>query len=127
MSTLSSLDANGVTWMPISTLDDFVHYLATGEDPHGRISADIVAEMNFPHASFTVTGKADFDHLRLGVSDRPWVVRVEPAEATPDGFLVVVEYDAHQAGVLNTFRTINVVSVEGEQITRLRHWCTGAL
>jgi len=115
------------TWMPTTTVADFLHYLSTGADPHGRISADVVAEMTFPHTTFKVIGKADFDHLRAHVSDRPWVLRAEPALPLPDGFLVAVEYDAHQGDSTNTFHTINVVTVTGEQITGFRHWCSGAL
>lgn len=115
------------TWMPTTTLADFLGYLATGQDPHGRISPDVVAEMNFPHTTFTVVGKAGFDELRSQVSDREWVLRTESAEPVPDGFVVVVEYDAFRDQEKATFRTINAVTVDGQQITRLRHWCTGAL
>jgi hypothetical protein len=115
------------TYMPTTTLEDFVHYLSTGLDPHGRISPGVVAEMNFPHTTFNVEGKEDFDRLRDDVSDRDWVMRVESAEPIPDGFLAVIDYDAHQDGTMSTFRTITAVSLTGEQITRIRHWCTGAL
>ncbi len=114
------------TSMPITTLADFLHYLGTGEDPNGLISAQITAEMNFPHTSFTVRGKADFDRLRDDVSDHPWVLRAEPAVPTPDGFYVVVEYDAGHGGDDQTFRTLNVVTVTDDQIVRVQHWCTGA-
>jgi len=34
--------------MSQTTLDALVHYLATGEDPHGRIAENLKGEMNFP-------------------------------------------------------------------------------
>ena len=115
------------TTMPTSTLADFTQYLATGQDPHERISPDVIADMNFPHTSFTVTGKADLDVLRAQVSDEDWVIRLESVEPISYGFLAVLEYDASRGHETSTFRTINVVSLAGDQISRLRHWCTGAL
>ena len=38
------------------------------EDPHGLISVNCVAQLNFPHASFTLDDKTAFDELRARVS-----------------------------------------------------------
>lgn len=115
------------TTMPTRTLPDFVHYLSTGEDPHGLIADDVVGEMCFPHTTFTVSGKAAFDELRASVSEAPWVMRVGRVESTPSGFAVVIEYDATSAGRRDTYRTVTLVTIEDDQVTRLAHWCSGVL
>ena len=113
--------------MANTALDAFVHYLATGEDPHHRIAEDLKGEMNFPGTSFGLLNKAGFDDLRRRVSDQPWVMRVEAMEPTASGFVTVIEYDATLDEKTETYRTITTVTVTGEQITHLAHWCTGAL
>lgn len=111
----------------MSAAEDLLHYLSTGEDPHGRISPEVIAEMNFPHVSFALEGKAALDEARDQVSDHPWVIRAEPAVPTQDGFVVVLDYDAGRDGQDATFRTVSLVTVENDQVTRFRHWCTGEL
>ena len=114
--------------IPRTTLSDFLHYLATGEDPHGMISADCVAEMNFPHASFTVDGKAAFDELRAGVSPEPWILTVGSVDSTPDGFVAVIDIvTVVPGGGRETSRTVTIVRLQDDQIGHLSHWCTGAL
>ena len=44
--------------MASTALDAFVHYLATGEDPHHRIAENLKGEMNFPGTSFGLLNKA---------------------------------------------------------------------
>jgi hypothetical protein len=110
-----------------TTFDSFVHYLATGEDPHHCIAENLKGEMNFPGRVFGLLSKAAFDELRARVSDQPWEVRVESMEPTPSGFVTVIEYDATLEGKTDSYRTITAVTVAGERITHLAHWCTGAL
>lgn len=114
--------------MPRTALTDFLHYLATGEDPHGIISDRCVAQMNFPHASFTLDNKAAFDELRAGVSPEPWLLHVDSVDSMPDGFVAVIDVDSisPHGGTLRT-RTVTLVRIEGDQIVHLSHWCTGAL
>jgi hypothetical protein len=113
--------------MPGPVVDDVVHYLATGEDPHRSIADDVEAQFNLPHASFTVSSRAEVERLRAGVSDRPWVTRVERVEPTPSGFVLVMDYDTTRQGQVDTVRTVTLVTVEGRRITAWQHWCTGAL
>jgi hypothetical protein len=115
--------------MPRTALSDFLHYLSTGEDPHGRISLGCVAQMNFPHASFTLNGKAAFDELRVDVSPQPWVLTVVSVDSTVDGFVAVIDIEtgARDGSDVETSRTVTIVRFDGDQITGLSHWCTGQL
>jgi hypothetical protein len=113
--------------MPSTALSDFLHYLSTGEDPHGLISPDCVAQMNFPHNSFTVEGKAAFDELQARASDTPWVLDVDAVEPTPDGFLAVIDIETSHEGQSARARTITTVTLKDDQVAAIRHWCTGAL
>lgn len=117
--------------MPRTMLSDFLHYLSTGEDPHRRISDDLEGDMNFPHATLRLHGKADFDRLRAGASNQPWKLQVETVEATASGFLAVIEIETVHGGPrgveTETSRTITTVTVDRGRITRLAHWCTGRL
>lgn len=113
--------------MPRTALTDFLHYLSTGEDPNGLIDENVQADMNFPHNSFTVEGKAAFDVLRVRASDTPWVLDVEVVEPIPDGFLAVVEIETTHGGQSARARTITTVTMENDRVVSLRHWCTGAL
>ena len=115
--------------MPRTALSDFLHYLSTGEDLHGLIGAGCVAQMNFPHASFTLEGKAAFDQARDRVSHEPWVLTVDSVDPTPDGFVAVIDIDtvAPDGSGIGTARTVTIVALDGDQITRLSHWCTGQL
>ncbi|MDX6232928.1 MAG: hypothetical protein QOH68_1928 [Nocardioidaceae bacterium] len=115
--------------MPRTSMNDFLRYLSTGEDPHGLISVDCVAQMNFPHTSFTLDSKAAFDELRAGVSHEPWVLTVSSVDPTPDGFVAVIDIDtvAHDGSGVESSRTVTIVRFDGDQITQLSHWCTGQL
>jgi len=113
--------------MPRTAFTDFLHYLSTGEDPHRLIAEDVQADMNFPHNSFTVQGKADFDVLHARASDSPWVLDVEVVEPTPDGFLAVIDIETSHGGQIARARTITTVTLESDRVVSLRHWCTGAL
>jgi hypothetical protein len=114
--------------MPRTALSDFLHYLSTGQDPHGLISAGCVAQMNFPHASFTLDDKAAFDELRRRVSHEPWVLSVGSVDSTPDGFVAVIDIETvAPGGGVETSRTVTIVRFDGDQITQLSHWCTGRL
>lgn len=112
---------------PTTAMDDFVHYLATGEDPRGTLATDLECEFNFPGSSFKTLGKDQLDEMRAQVSDQPWVMRVERVEATPTGFVAMIEYDASQAGVTSTTRTLTLVSTDEHHIIGFAHWCTGQL
>ena len=117
--------------MPRTTLSDFLHYLSTGEDPHGMISVDLEGDMNFPHTTFRLHGKTEFDRLRAAVSNHPWTLRVEKVEPTASGFVAVIDIDTVHEGAhgaeTGTSRTISTVTVDQGKITRLAHWCTGQL
>ena len=117
--------------MPRTMLSDFLHYLATGDDPQGIIHPDLEGEMNFPNSAFQLRGKAEFDRLRDGVSDEPWTLHVEHVEPTASGFLAVVNIDTvHQSAhgpKTSTSRTISLVTVADGTVNRLAHWCTGQL
>jgi len=117
--------------MPRTMFSDFLHYLSTGEDPHAVISADLEGDMNFPHSTFRLRGKAEFDQLRAQVSNQPWSLRVEKVEPTATGFLAVIDIDTVHEGPggaeTDTSRTISTVTVDEGRITRLAHWCTGQL
>lgn len=113
--------------MPRTALTDFLHYLATGEDPHALIDENLHADMNFPHHSFTVHGKEAFDMLRDGVSDGAWVLNVEAVDPTPDGFLAVIDIETYRNGHAMRTRTITTVTLKDDRVAAIRHWCTGAL
>jgi hypothetical protein len=115
--------------MPRTALSDFLHYLSTGEDPHGLISDGCVAQMNFPHVTFTLDNKAAFDELRARVSQEPWVLTVGSVDSTPDGFVAVIDIEtvAPDGSGTETSRTVTIVRLDGDQITKLSHWCTGQL
>jgi len=115
--------------MPRTALSGFLHYLSTGEDPHGLISAGCVAQMNFPHTSFTLDGKAAFDELRARVSHQPWALAVASVDSTPDGFVAVIDIETvpPDGSGVETSRTVTIVRLDGDQITQLSHWCTGQL
>lgn len=114
-------------FMPRTALADFLHYLSTGEDPNGLIDDNMRGDMNFPHNSFTVQGKADFDKLHARASDTPWVLDVEVVEPTPDGFLAVIGIETTHGGQSARARTITTLTLENNRVVSLRHWCTGAL
>jgi hypothetical protein len=115
--------------MSRTALSDFLHYLSTGEDPHGLISDRCVAQMNFPHTSFTLDGKAAFDELRAGVSPQPWVLSVGSVDPMPDGFVAVIDIETvpHEGGQVETSRTVTIARFDGDQVAQLSHWCTGQL
>jgi hypothetical protein len=115
--------------MPRTALSDFLHYLSTGEDPHGRISDGCLAQMNFPHTTFTVDGKAAFDELRARVSSEPWGLTVGSVDPTPDGFVAAIDIEtvAPDGSGVDTSRTVTIVRFDGDQVTQLSHWCTGQL
>jgi hypothetical protein len=113
--------------MPRTALTDFLHYLATGDDPNGLIDENMQGDMNFPHHSFTFDGKAAFDTLRDGVSDGAWVLNVEAADPTPDGFVAVIEIETSREGHSSRARTITTVTLKDDRVAAIRHWCTGAL
>lgn len=115
--------------MPRTALSDFLHYLSTGEDPHCLIGDECVAQMNFPHISFTLDGKAAFEEAHARVSEEPWVLHVDSVDSTPDGFVAVIDIDTvpRDGGGVETTRTVTIVRFDGDQITQLSHWCTGQL
>ena len=115
--------------LPRTAMSDFLHYLSTGEDPHAIISLGCVAQMNFPHASFTLEGKPAFDQARARVSHEPWVLSVDSVHSTPDGFVAVIDIDtvAPDGSGIDTSRTVTIVRFDGDQISQLSHWCTGQL
>ena len=85
--------------------------------------------MNFPHASFTLDGKAAFDELRAGVSHGPWVLTRRLGGLHPGRLRGVIDIEtvAPHGGGVETSRTVTIVRVDGDQITQLSHWCTGQL
>ena len=108
--------------------DDFLHYLATGEDPHGRISPDVVAAMTFPHVTFRLVGKAAFDEGRDRVSEHPWQLEPHEVLATDAGFVAVVGATAvTRDGATMRTHTITLVTLTDGIVTSLQHWCSGAL
>jgi hypothetical protein len=113
--------------MPRTALTDFLHYLSTGEDPSGLMDENVRADMNFPHNSFTVEGKAAFDVLHARASDTPWVLDVEVVEPTPEGVLAVIDIETSHDGQTTRARTITTVTLNDDRVVGIRHWCTGAL
>lgn len=107
---------------------DFVHYLATGQDPHGLVSPDVVAEMTFPNISFRLEGKAALDASRDRVSPRHWEVRLREVLSTPLGFVAVIDTTvATHDGRIERAHTVSLVTITGGQMVRMPHWCSGAL
>jgi len=57
------------------------------------------------------------------------VLTVGSAESTPDGFVAVIDTEAvaPDGRGVDTSRTVTIVRFDGDQISRLSHWCTGQL
>ena len=107
---------------------DFVHYLATGEDPHGRVSFGVVAEMTFPNISFRLEGKAALDASRDRVSPRPWELDLLEVLPTPVGFVAVIDTTvATPDGHRERAHTVTLVTIAGGRMVRMQHWCSGPL
>lgn len=107
---------------------DFVGDLATGEDPHGLVSPDVVAEMTFPHISFRLDGKAALDASRDRVSPSPWEVDLGEVLPTPLGFVAVIDTTvATDDGRSEHAHTVSLVTITGGQMVRMQHWCSGPL
>lgn len=107
---------------------DFVHYLATGQDPHGLVSPDVVADMTFPNISFRLEGKAALDASRDRVSPRPWELDLFEVLPTPLGFVAVIDTtvaapDCHRERA----HTVTLVTITAGQMVRMQHWCSGPL
>ena len=107
---------------------DFATYLATGEDPHGLVSPDVLAEMTFPNVTFRLEGKEALDAARERVSARPWKLGVYEVLPTAEGFAAVIDVIVvNHHGEEETAHTATIVTLTDGRMVRMQHWCSGPL
>lgn len=117
------MSTTSISLMPIRFLDDFATYLSNLDDPHGIIADDLEGEFNFPHQSFVLKGRTEFERLHDQADSEPWTVTIRGTQPLPEGIFI----DADIESRVGRSRTATILTVRGDQVVGLKHWCTGDL